>query len=65
VRFAFRDLADYDQWVVDVAGPFAMVVRGLPEDERELLRTRLREAFVPFTAGGYELPGIALCAVAS
>jgi SAM-dependent methyltransferase len=66
VRFAFRDLDDYEQWVIDVAGPFAMVVRGLPEDERDVLRARLREAFVPFaTDGGYELPGAALCAVAS
>jgi hypothetical protein len=42
VRFAFRDLADYERWVVDVGGRFAMVVRGLPEDEREVLRARLR-----------------------
>jgi hypothetical protein len=66
VRFAFRDLADYERWVVDVGGRFAMVVRGLPEDEREVLRARLREAFIPFTVdGGYVLPGVALCAVAS
>jgi SAM-dependent methyltransferase len=66
VRFAFRDLDDYEQWVIDVAGPFAMLLRGLPEDEREVLRARLREAFVPFaTDGGYELPGVALCAVAT
>jgi ubiquinone/menaquinone biosynthesis C-methylase UbiE len=66
VRFGFRGLEDYEQWVIDVAGPFAMLVRGLPEDEREVLRARLREAFVPFAAdGGYELPGVALCAVAS
>jgi ubiquinone/menaquinone biosynthesis C-methylase UbiE len=66
VRFAFHALDDYEQWVIDVAGPFAMVVRGLPEDEREVLRARLREAFVPFaTDAGYELPGVALCAVAS
>jgi SAM-dependent methyltransferase len=66
VRFGFPDLDDYEQWVVDVAGAFATVVRGLPEDEREVLRGRLRAAFVPFaTNGGYELPGVALCAVAS
>ncbi|MGH2741712.1 MAG: class I SAM-dependent methyltransferase [Thermoleophilaceae bacterium] len=66
VSFAFRALDDYEQWVIDVAGPFAMVVRGLPEDEREMLRARLGEAFVPFsTDGGYDLPGVALCAVAS
>jgi SAM-dependent methyltransferase len=50
VRFAFRDLADYERWVLDVTGPFAVVVRGLPEDERELLRARLTEAFRPFSA---------------
>ena len=66
VRFTFRALDDYEQWVIDVAGPFAMVLPALPEDEREVLRARLREAFVPFaTDGGYELPGVALCAVAS
>jgi SAM-dependent methyltransferase len=66
VRFAFRDLDDYEQWVIDVAGPFAMVVRGLANDEREVLRARLKEAFVPFAGDrGYELPGVALCAVAS
>ncbi|HKX47799.1 MAG TPA: methyltransferase domain-containing protein, partial [Gaiellaceae bacterium] len=31
VRFAFDDLDAYERWVIDVAGPFAMVVRGLPE----------------------------------
>jgi ubiquinone/menaquinone biosynthesis C-methylase UbiE len=66
VRFAFGSFDDYEQWVVDVAGPFAMVVRGLPEDERYALRARLRETLIAFAAdGGYELPGVALCAVAS
>ena len=65
VHFAFRDLDEYERWIIDVGGPFAMAVRGLHEDEREVLRARLREAFVPFAAdGGYELPGVALCAVA-
>jgi SAM-dependent methyltransferase len=66
VRFAFGDLDDYEQWVMDVAGTFAMVVRGLPDDERHVLRARLRETFIAFAADdGYELPGVALCAVAS
>jgi hypothetical protein len=43
-----------------------MVLRALPDEEREVLRDRLREAFAPFvTDRGYELPGLALCAVAS
>jgi len=66
VRFVFGDIADYERWVVDVADPFAMVMRELPEDERQVLRERLAEAFVPFLADeGYELPGVALCVVAS
>ena len=66
LRFAFRDLDDYEQWVIDVAGSFAIVMRELPEDERALIRGRLGEGFAPFaTDGGYELPGVALCAVAS
>jgi SAM-dependent methyltransferase len=66
VRFAFGNLDDYERWVLDVAGPFAIVVRGLHQDEREVLRARLKEAFVPFaTDGGYEIPGGALCAIAS
>jgi SAM-dependent methyltransferase len=66
VRFGFRSLEHYEQWVIDVGGAFAVVVRGLPEEEREVLRARLGEAFAPFAVdGGYELPGAALCAVAS
>jgi SAM-dependent methyltransferase len=66
VRFAFRDVDDYVRWVIDVAGPFAIVVRGLPEDERQVLKAQLEEAFAPFeAAGGYSVPGIALCAVAT
>ena len=41
-------------------------VRGLSEDERQALKAKLGEAFAPFaTDGGFELPGVALCAVAS
>jgi SAM-dependent methyltransferase len=66
VRLAFRDVDDYVSWVIDVGGPFAMVVRALPEQERQALESQLAEAFTPFeAAGGYELPGAALCAVAS
>jgi SAM-dependent methyltransferase len=65
VRFAFRDVDDYVRWVMDVAGPFATVVRGLPEAELGELKELLGGAFVPFAdAGGYSVPGIALCAVA-
>lgn len=66
VRFAYRDLDDYERWVMEVGGPLATVVRGLPKDERGALRAQLADAFVPFEAdGGYEIPGVALTAVAS
>jgi SAM-dependent methyltransferase len=66
VKWAFRDLDEYERWVTEVAGAFALVVRGLPESERESLRSELEDAFRPFAAdGGYELPGVALCAAAS
>jgi ubiquinone/menaquinone biosynthesis C-methylase UbiE len=65
LRFAFRDIDDYMTYATDTAGPAALVLRGLPEDEREALKTRLGAAFAPFGVdAGYEIPGIALCAVA-
>jgi hypothetical protein len=51
---------------MDVAASLELVIRGLPPDESEALTSRLEEAFAPFAAdGGYKLPGVALCAVAS
>jgi hypothetical protein len=64
VSFAFGDVHEYLSWAADVAGPFALVIRGLPEQEREAIREPLAEAFAPFTTGeGYELPGVCLNAV--
>jgi ubiquinone/menaquinone biosynthesis C-methylase UbiE len=65
VRWAFGDLDEYERWITEVAGAFALVVRGLSEQEREALKAQLGEAFAPFAAdGGYELPGVALCGIA-
>jgi ubiquinone/menaquinone biosynthesis C-methylase UbiE len=65
VRFTFRDIDDYTTYATDTGGPAALVLRGLPESEREVLKTHLGAAFAPFAAdGGYEIPGVALCAVA-
>jgi SAM-dependent methyltransferase len=66
VRFPFRDLEEYERWVSDLSGSFAMVLRSLPEGELEALRAELRAAFEPCaTQQGYELGGVALTAVAS
>jgi ubiquinone/menaquinone biosynthesis C-methylase UbiE len=65
VRFIFRDIDEYMAFATDTGGPAALVLRGLPDDERQTLKTQLGAAFTPFvTAVGYELPGVALCAVA-
>jgi len=65
-RFTFSDVDDYVSFAVDTAGPFAMVIRGLSESERQTIEAELGEAFAPFAAdGGYALPGVALAAVAS
>jgi SAM-dependent methyltransferase len=66
VRFPFDDVDDYVRWAIDMAGPLAMVIRGLSDDELEVLKAQLEEAFAPFAVdSGYEVPGSALCAVAS
>jgi SAM-dependent methyltransferase len=66
VRWLFHNLDEYESWVTEVAGAVAMVVRGLSAGERGALKSQLTAAFVPFVSdGGYELPGVALCAVAS
>jgi ubiquinone/menaquinone biosynthesis C-methylase UbiE len=65
VRFTFRDIDDYTTYATDTGGPAALVLRGLPDGEREILKTHLGAAFAPFGAdAGYEIPGVALCAVA-
>lgn len=66
VHFALRDVDEYVQWCADTAGPFAQAIRGLSQDETQALKAGLEERFAPFaTANGYELPGLALNAVAS
>jgi SAM-dependent methyltransferase len=66
VRFAFRDVDDYLAVTADTAGPFALALRGLSDDEREALEAQLGAAIAPFVVeAGFELPGVALSAVAS
>jgi ubiquinone/menaquinone biosynthesis C-methylase UbiE len=66
VRFAFSDVDDYLRFATDTAGPHAIVLRGLSDPQRDVVQAQLAQAFAPFvTNGGYELPGLALNAVAS
>jgi SAM-dependent methyltransferase len=65
MQWVFRDLDEYQRWLMDVSASLALVIRGLSAEESDALESRLVEAFAPFAADrGYELPGVALCAVA-
>lgn len=66
LRFTYRDVDDYIRRARDMAGVFSKVFREVPEEEREAIEAQLDEAFAPFAVErGYELPGVALAAVAS
>ena len=65
VRFAYESLDEYVRRAQDTGGVFAQVWREAPEAEREELESRLADAFEPYAVdGGYEFPGVALCASA-
>jgi SAM-dependent methyltransferase len=65
VEFLFRDIEDYVQWAIDMAGALAVVLRGLSSEELRRVAAEVEEAFAPFSAhGGYTLPGAAVCAIA-
>jgi SAM-dependent methyltransferase len=66
IPFPFADVDDYVGWALDMAGPLAVVIGGLPPDERAALDAELARAFEPFERdAGIELPGVALVAVAT
>ena len=66
VRLVYRDIDDYVDFATDTGGSFATAFRGSSEDERAAMKHEIAEAFTPFeVGGGYELPGVALVAVAS
>jgi SAM-dependent methyltransferase len=66
VRFRLADIDHYLDVTTDTAGPVAIALRGLSEDERTQMKAQLEEAFAGFLVDdGYQLPGVALCATAS
>lgn len=66
VRFIYRDVDDYVRRARDTGGVFSAVWREASDEEREAMKAQLAEAFAPFALeAGYELPGVALAAVAS
>jgi SAM-dependent methyltransferase len=66
MQWTFGDLDEYQRWVTDVAAALAVLLRGLSAEESEALTSHLEEAFAAFASdGGYKVPGLALCAVAT
>jgi len=62
---AVPDVDEYMALTADTAGPIALALRGLSETNRAEVRAQVEDSLGRFTAGdGYELPGVALCAVA-
>jgi hypothetical protein len=65
VRFVYESLDDYIVRAKDTGGNFARVWRDVVDGERKDMESQLGEAFAPYAVdGGYEFPGVALCASA-
>lgn len=66
VRFVYRDVGEWLSAAKDTGGAFAKAWQEIPEEEQAEIKGELAAAFAPFAVdGGYELPGLALAAVAS
>jgi ubiquinone/menaquinone biosynthesis C-methylase UbiE len=66
LRFAVRNAEEYVAVVADTAGPIGLAVQGLADADREDLTEEIASTITRFaTDGGYEFPGIAVCAVGS
>lgn len=65
VTFSVPDVDGYLGLIADTAGPVALAMQLLPASERDAVKADVESAFPQFAAAdGFELPGVALCAVA-
>ena len=65
-RFVLPDVHEYLSVISDTAGPIALALRGLAEPDHAAVKADVEDSLRRFAAdGGYELPCVALCAVAS
>jgi ubiquinone/menaquinone biosynthesis C-methylase UbiE len=65
VRLAVPDVDEYMALTADTAGPIALALRGLSDADRAEVSAEVEESLDRFAAeSGYELPGVALCALA-
>ena len=67
LSFPVPNAEEHLAFVADSAGPLAMALRGLSEDQRAEVLGDVEDSLGRFAAdgGGYPLPGLALCAVGS
>jgi SAM-dependent methyltransferase len=65
-RFVVPDVDEYLSVIADTAGPIALTLTGLAEPDRAAVNADVEDSLRRFAAdGGYELPCLALCAMAS
>jgi len=66
VQNDYPSVDDYVGRMNQMGGMFARAWAEASDEEREQIKDQFREAFAPFSAdGGYRLPGVSLCLVAS
>ena len=66
MRNEHASVDEYVGWANETGGMFSRAWSAASEGEQEEIKDELRDAFAPFAVdGGYALPGVALCAVAS
>jgi hypothetical protein len=65
-RLVVPDVDEYLSVIADTAGPIALTLTGLAEPDRAAVNADVEDSLRRFAAdGGYELPCLALCAMAS
>jgi len=67
LTFPVPNAGGYLEFITDTAGPLAIALRGLDEQQRAEVLGDVEDSLERFAAdgGGYPLPGLALCAVGS
>jgi hypothetical protein len=64
--FKFADVDAYLSLIADTAGPIALTLQDLAEEDRAVIRSDVEDSLGRFAVDdGYELPCVALCAAAN
>ena len=66
VHTDYPSVDEYVRRSSEMGGMFSRAWAEAPKDDQERMKDEFRKAFAPFTVdGGYKLPGVSLCVVAS